>query len=72
MTRPVIWAYETPGHYILLRGLGLSEWLRVQRLPAVRAPLDRGHKMRAERLPDLEAAAAEDGVRVVVRAGEWA
>lgn len=72
MTGRVIWAYTLPGRYTLLRGIGLSSWLRAQRIPAVRAPLDRGHRLRKERLPDLEAAAAEDGIRVVVRGGERA
>lgn len=72
MTRLTIWVYETPGKCVLIRGLGITAWLRAQGIPAVRAPLDRGHKMRAERLPDLEAAAQEDGIRVVVRSGERA
>lgn len=72
MRRRTLWIYDTPGRHVLLRGLGLSAWLRAQGVPAVKAPIDRGHRLRRERLPDVLAAAAEAGVRVVVRAGDRA
>ncbi len=65
--------YETPGRYVVLRGHpDLRGWLREQHVPALYAPLARGHKLRRERMADVLAAAQEDGVRVVVRAGERA
>ena len=67
-----MYVYQTPGTYVLLRGPHLSDWLRDQGIPAVRAPLDRGHKLRREQLPDLLAAAAESHVPVHMRAGDRA
>lgn len=68
-----LYVYETPGRYVLLRGHpDLRAWLREQHVPALYAPVDRGHQLRTERLPDVLAAAQEDGVRVVIRAGDRA
>lgn len=68
-----LWVYENTGQYVVLRGHpDLRGWLREQHVPAVYAPLDRGHKLRRERLPDVLAAAQESGVRVIIRSGDRA
>ncbi len=65
-----LYVYETPGRYVLLRGHpDLRGWLREQHVPAVYAPLDRGHKLRRERLADVLAAAQESGLPVRVHRG---
>lgn len=66
MTR-ALWVYPCSERYVLLRGIKLSGWLREHDVPAVRSPIDRGHKLRKERLPDVLATAHEDGIPVHVR-----
>lgn len=62
-----MWVYPCSGRYVLLRGIKLSGWLRDHDIPAVRSPMDRGQKLRRERLPDVLARAAEEGITVHVR-----
>lgn len=67
--RDVIYVYDRPQdtRYVLLRGPRVRTWLRAHDIPAVTAPIDRGSKLRRERLPDVLAMAAEAGVKIHMR-----
>ena len=60
--------YDAGPRYVLLRGPALLPWLDGHEIPAVRAPIDRGWKLHRDRLPDVLAMAAEDGLKVHLRA----
>jgi len=62
-----LWVHPCSERYVLLRGVGLSRWLREHDVPAVRSPIDRGYKLRKERLPDVLAMAHEEKIPVHVR-----
>lgn len=63
----VLYIYQAGPRYVLLRGPALLGWLNDHEIPAMRAPIDRGWKLHRDRLPDVLAMAAEDGVKVSLR-----
>lgn len=62
-----LYVYEAGPRYVLLRGPALLPWLNGHGVPAVRAPIDKGWRLHRDRLPDVLAMAAEDGVKVTLR-----
>lgn len=54
MNRRPVYLYEAEGAHVLVRG-PVRDFLRDNRVPARRSPMDRGWWVRRERVPDLVA-----------------
>ncbi len=67
----IVYIYDGAApRYVVIRGPRLGSWLKAQCIPAMWVGLDRGFRLGRERMADLEAAAQESGVRVVLRRGD--
>jgi hypothetical protein len=61
--------YAVPGDRYALVRAAAKDWLRDNRIPAMRSNIDRGYSVRQDRLSDLLARAERDGWQVHLHAG---
>ncbi len=55
--------------YVVARGPQLADWLKAAGIPAMWIGLDRGFRVRRERVPNVLAAAQDSGTPVSQRGG---
>lgn len=66
MTRMPVYVYECDGPHVLIRG-NVRDWLKANRIPAMRSAMRRGWWVRRDRLPDLLARLDAAGFAVRTR-----